>query len=217
MTPQLEEAIREVYDAFKDVAKPTRIDHCTHCHTDEEYQALLTKPLRQLSPDELSRYSSSAMKTAGEEQDFCYFLPRILEISVTHRSWWPAREVIAGAIQEAGYASWSQLRQKAVLRVFATAFTDLLTSECSGDGGSDFGSWLCTLAILGADLAPFLAKIAASDGHLICFYEDNAQPLIKGRITKGFWDEAPRQRELIVAWFRSPEIQLRIKAYYGMS
>jgi hypothetical protein len=80
---QLRKTIDAVYAAFASVPKPLRIDGCACCVDENEVTVLLTKPLREISPSALSSYASSVFLTVGDKQDFRYFLPRILEISVS--------------------------------------------------------------------------------------------------------------------------------------
>ncbi len=100
MTTALQEAITRLYEAFSHESKPSVIDWCSceACAPRDNVSVLISKPLRSLTPDELTHYASSAFLTAGSEADFKYYLPRILEILVIADNWWPSPEVVGRAI-----------------------------------------------------------------------------------------------------------------------
>ena len=64
---------------------------------------------------------------------------------------------------------------------------------------------------------PFLNRIAGNGARLIEFYELNSQALIDGRLSNGFWDEAPQERKQVVDWFRSAETRMAIDVQYGLA
>lgn len=122
MTPSLQHAIEGVYAAFRDVPKPRSIDGCPCCIEKKNIGALLSKPLRDLTPGDLTHYAASAFLTVGETADYLYFLPRILEILILDPAWYPEPEIVARAIHTAGYHSWPDFRRLAVARyVVATS------------------------------------------------------------------------------------------------
>ena len=83
------EALAKVYSAFNGVPKPKHIDWCSHCIPENEVLVLLKTPLRQLTPEQLASYAGSVFLTAGGVADFRYFLPRILDVSLHERYWYP--------------------------------------------------------------------------------------------------------------------------------
>ena len=212
MSPSLQQAIEGVYAAFREVPRPTSVDGCPCCIDRKGISVLLSKPLRDLSPNDLTHYAASAFLTVGAVGDYLYFLPRVLEILATEHDWWPNPEVVTRAIHTAGFHSWPDARQAALTRYFEEVIGDLLGTE---GAGFEIDSWICALGRLHVELAPFLTRIAASRPRLIEFYEVNSQPLIDGRLANGFWDEAPEEQKQVVEWFRSPETQKLIEAQYG--
>jgi hypothetical protein len=213
MTPLLRQAIEYVYKSFRDVPKPASVDSCPCCIDKTKICVLLSKPLRNLTPDDLSDYASDVFLTCGAVEDFLYYLPRILEILATELGWWPDPEVVARAIYTSGYHSWPEHQRQSVANYFDTMMNDLINTE---DSGTEIDSWICALGRLHVDLAPFLRLIAAKGPRLIEYYEINSQPLIDGRLANGFWDDAPSEKNQIMNWFRSPGIQEAIKAEYGL-
>lgn len=214
MTPSLQQAIEDTYDAFREVPRPATVDGCPCCIGRKGINVLLSKPLRDLSPDDLTHYAASAFLTVGAVEDFLYFLPRILDILASKRDWWPDPEVVTRAIQTAGFHSWPDCRRQVLSRFLDEVVLDLLATDGSG---FELDSWICALARLHDDLVPFLARIAANKERLIEWYEVNSQSLVDGRLANGFWDEAPEGTKQVVEWLRSPETQKIIEEHYGLA
>src|SRR5260221_1113938 len=164
-------------------------------------------PLRDLSPDDLTHYASSAFLTVGAVEYFLYFLPRILEILASTPGWWPDPEVVTRAVHTSGFDSWPNSRRKAVLGYFDEVISGLLGTEGSG---FELDSWICALARLHIDLAPLLRRVAEHGQRLVEFYEVNSQPLAEGRLMNRFWDQAPQEQRQVIDWFRSDEIKKAI-------
>jgi len=55
---------------------------CDCCVTDNEIRELLSKPLKELSADEIGHFMRSAITTYGDVTDYKHFLPRILELMI---------------------------------------------------------------------------------------------------------------------------------------
>jgi hypothetical protein len=141
MTPELTRAIENIYSVFENVERPKVIDACPCCLADDEISTLLSKRIREITPNELSGYASSVFLTVGAEEDFRYFLPRILEILSTESSWWPDPEVVGRAL---GTYSWDRftLSEQTVLGAFFGEVFNQLVSAPKIDGG-ELDSWLC--------------------------------------------------------------------------
>jgi len=214
MSPALHEAIEGVYDAFSKVPRPRSVEGCPCCIDKKGISILLTKALRDLSPEDLTHYASSVFLTVGTLDDFLYFLPRILEILAFDHDWWPDPEVVALAINTAGFRSWPDSRRQVLSQYFNEIILDLLRTE---DCGSELDSWICALGRLFDNLMPFLSIIAASGPRLIEFYEVNSQPLLQGRLSNAFWDDEPEAQGQVVNWFLSEEIQRAIQVAYGLA
>ncbi len=209
----LSNAVNGVYDGFKAVRRPSKIDGCRCCIEDKQVHVLLSKPLRDLSPDELTSYASSVFLTVGSEADFRYYLPRILEITVTDSGWWPDPEVVGHKLSLAAWSKWSVAERESITRLFEIHFDELVAAT---DGWS-LDSWLCGLARSGTELKPFLDKLSANPAAALAVYQQNANELMDRRLGNAFWEDAPQAAlQQIVAWFHSPDISLLILRSYGV-
>ncbi|MCF3650038.1 hypothetical protein [Synoicihabitans lomoniglobus] len=212
MTPQLTQSIGALYDAFELVPKPESIAACPCCLSDEEIAILLTKPLRDISEGELCTYASKALLTVGEESDFRYYLPRILEVLVSEPGWWPDPEVVGRALLNAGWTGWSSTEKQAVSGVFETMVVESLVDP----EGSDLDSWLCAVARCGMDLPLFLRRVASSDEAVLALYTQNAGAIMQGKLANEFWEDVPVEAKLMLEWFYSTEVRLLILESYGV-
>src|ERR1700728_4060562 len=132
MNSQLQTAIENVYAAFKDIPKPQFVDGCPCCIDQKGISILLTKPLRELSPDDLTHYAASVFLTVGSVEDFFYFLPRILEMLVLEPNWWPSPEVVARALDNSKFHNWPVRKSEAVSKYFDAVIVELSDKENSG-------------------------------------------------------------------------------------
>ncbi len=82
----LKESINNLYEVFQSytVLGNLRDRSCDCCVTDEEIKELLSKPLKEIQPDEIYHFMSSALTTYGDINDYKHFLPRILELTVDY-------------------------------------------------------------------------------------------------------------------------------------
>ena len=214
MKTPLQAAIESVYHAFSEVVRPHSIIGCPCCLNDKQICVLLSKPLRILSPDDLTDYAASVLLTVGTGEDFLYFLPRILEILTTDSGWWPNPEVVLRRMKDASFHEWPEDRQLSVSKYFKEIISELLSHE--GEGYA-LDSWICALGNLKTDLNPFLQQIAANPPRLIEYYEVNSENLTYERLRNSFWNEAVAEEKSVVEWFKSTEIAGLISQQYGLS
>jgi len=208
-------AIENLYAAFADQPRPSRIDGCPCCIDRKVSSSLHSKPLRQLTPDELSSYASSALLTVGTVADYLYFLPRILEISATERYWWPDPAVTGRVIRDTDLASWPAHRTKALHDFLHALVTHLLSSGIEDLWTVD--DWLCAIARLGIDVRPFLDLIARSEKHILQYYDCNAGTLSsRNRLSNTFWEHPNAGHDQIVAWFATSPVFDVIHRAYGI-
>ena len=206
MTGKLSSSIEDLYRAFSDIEIPRVIEGCPCCIDDKNIADLLSIPLREISPDTLATYASSAFLTVGEIADYLYFLPRIIEISITDRDWWPDFEVTARAIKDSGVQSWPGHRRDAHVSLLEAWMDDLIeTEDVWGIDGL-----MCGVGRMELDVKPFLDRIQRRPAAVIAFWEENAASLQVGELSNEFWERPSRQHDDIVEWFRSETIEKMI-------
>jgi hypothetical protein len=207
MSSNLATAIDELYAAFSSQPKPKRIAACPCCVPADEYCALLETPLRKLTGEQLSAFASSLLLTAGSEDDLRYFFPRMLDIAIHERYWWPDREVVLGKLSLGRWQTWTDREQAAVLSAVEAAFQAALQDP--SDGAWNIDAWLCGLALAGADVHPFLTILGEpqNEGPLFAYYELNSGPLQKGKLGNSFWSGNREAQRPIIEWLKSAPVQ----------
>lgn len=122
--------------------------------------------------------------------------------------------MVARSLHDSDYHSWPESRRLAVSHYFGEVIAEILVTEGSGQ---TLDSWICALGRLHVDLAPFLTQVASSRSRLIEYYEVNSQPLMDGRLSNAFWEDAPLEQKQVIDWFQSAEIQKAIQEEYGIA
>jgi hypothetical protein len=212
MTNELQSAIEFLYVAFDDVPKPEIIEGCPCCIQEKGVDVLLIKPLKEITPDELTNYAASVFLTIGDTPDFLYLLPRILDILATDEGWWPDPEVVAAALKTARFSFWPVRHREAVLRYFDAIFNDMMSRD---DVGWLLDSWMCAWGRLFDDISPYLMRLKQHPTQVVSYYEHNSESLIKERLTNAFWDDSLPAYRQIFDWFNSTKIKDMIKGAYG--
>jgi len=211
MSESLRYGINSLYKAFANVRKPRTIEACPCCLGEEDIATLLQKPLRELTPEELSGYASSVFLTVGAAADFVYFLPRILEIRATASSWSPDPEVVGRAIHAYGWENFSPAQQESL----ASYIGAKLTEQIGMPRYSNLDAWLCFASYFWPQWSSYLKLIKQEPTALISLYEWHNTALQRGKLGNGFWDESPGQ-ELLIEWFSLPSVQNEIFASYEL-
>ncbi|MBH0014548.1 hypothetical protein I6F66_21105, partial [Pseudoalteromonas sp. NZS100_1] len=101
-TIRASEALDAVYRTFE-MPAPSTIEGCPCCIDTRGTDVLLATPLREISGMALWRYVSGAFLTVGDEQDFRYLLPRILDVSVSDPANANNPEIVLGKLSLAGW------------------------------------------------------------------------------------------------------------------
>lgn len=208
---QLASAIENLYTAFGDVEKPTVIEACPCCLTSEEIKTLLTKPLRELAPSEISSYSSDALFTVGSVADYVYFLPRILDISINDEMWWPDIEVSAKKIKSLVQAGLNADKIFALSDFFDKAIEQILITGKY----HRLDEWICGTASANFDVRLALTKIESNSDAVIEYFNSNAKELQRNRLSNAFWVLPDPKHDEIVAWFKSEPISEMLLSSYG--
>ncbi|MCE9522073.1 MAG: hypothetical protein K8S25_06530 [Alphaproteobacteria bacterium] len=208
-TPQLTDAIQEVYAAFR-CPKPRVIEGCPCCTDPKEVSILHRKVLSDLTPKELSNYSSSAFLTMGGERDFRYFLPRILEIAVSEKGWWPSPEVVIGKLKRAHWENWDKSERRPIVQLLEQWFEERLNDDPVDWQSID--ALVCGIAIGGIPIDRYLVRISEHHEALTAVYEINSSTLWKkGRLSNAFWKDNLAASQPVIDFFNSQRIKDALK------
>jgi hypothetical protein len=161
---ELKRAIDALYAAFATPPPPV-IEGCPCCINTRNVDVLLSKPLRELTGDELWRYVSGVFLTIGGTHDFRYLFPRIFEIAIVDPNESNCVEIVLSKLRLADWSSWSATERASVERLLNAWFGSVLTqaeemaSESAFDPSYHLDGLLCGLAYGGVSLAPFLDQL----------------------------------------------------------
>jgi hypothetical protein len=200
---ELVTAIENVYLAFSDVPKPDFIGACPCCIDDATLDRLVTVSLRKVPDEDLAPYASSAFLTAGDVDDYLYFLPRILEVTIANDIWWPGIEVTGRAIRETKPSEWPGPQREAVQSLFEAVFESFVGEEYF----YRIDEWICGAARAGFDVASLLRIVEGSDGAILEFFNSNAGALNDRKLGNAFWESTDAGQETILDWFMSENVR----------
>jgi hypothetical protein len=120
-------AISILYEVFSEnyPLKPNFIDRCCPCCAPSSKERInLLKPLKTISIDDFGRYPGKAIYTWGNEQDFKYFLPRMLELNIyinEYDSCW-----LLGKLEYIDWLSWPDIEKNVFLDFCINYFYNFL-------------------------------------------------------------------------------------------
>lgn len=199
----LEAAIERAYAAFAHVRCPATIDASPVHDAKAILRDLTSAPLRELSPEHLQDFASSALTTIGTEDDYRHFLPRLLELAVRDASAFGAEpQVIAHKLVYGEWTSWAPAERGAITDLFGAAMDAAI--EWPLFHRHDAEDWLCGLARLGIAPDPWLARWrdaalprgGAQLANLVTGVID-----VEGEMFGAYWEEvAPEIRTAIADW-----------------
>jgi hypothetical protein len=223
-------AIDGLYDAFAHHRRPGSFLGCACCWVGEpdepderdDGQVVVVapggdRPLRELTPDELSAIAAEVPLTGGTVELLQHYLPRLLEIAAGEGFGWPDREIVFGrlAYGEQPWTAWPDAEQDAVRRFLQAFWHHRLATDPGEKVGYDdpAGDALCAIGLVDAEIDGYLATWLRFDepaaGVLLeRFLVTNALALRRGRLADAHWatdvPPAPANRDRVVAWVRSP-------------
>ena len=205
---ELNSAIERLYEVFGKYSALVHPSYCTHCVTEAEDLALRTKPLRELSANELRRYSFKAISTWGTVEQFKYLLPRLFQLVIEDKFAY-SPEILFKKPRLGEFASWPDPERNALNAYCNVLWRYALTKYPLLDHVRSFGSiddCLCSVAQLVDDLDPTLriwdTGTKTNTLHLADFAAENSSPLLENRrLSNTFWDERPQQMKQVVDWF----------------
>lgn len=152
---------------------------------------VLSLPCRELSDDDIGAYAGSAILTVGGPDDYRYFLPRVLELSVSNGNWIGGdAPIIAERLHRADWTTWSPEQQAAVRAFFNEAYDWSIDAPFDGVAPADL--WLCGNVIIGGDAADLLGRWRRSQHPAAAYRLANLRwsltDSLKGEERLPYWD-----------------------------
>lgn len=115
ISADLSAAVERLYDVFAKYKQPA-VSHSSPFSgiTEQHKMRLYSRPLRQLTQDDLWTYARHAMTTWGDIAEYKHYLPRLYELLVQHPGWTDA-ELLIGQLDTAEWSQWPDAERDAVI------------------------------------------------------------------------------------------------------
>ena len=183
-------ALEAVYREFAAPVPPV-IEGCPCCIGKRGVDVLLTTPLCELSGQALWQYVSGVFLTVGDERDFRYLLPRILEVSVDDPGNANDPEIVLGKLRLAQWQLWKP-NERRVIEEFVDAWFELALARDSAEAdhgwvGTETESVLCGMARAGLPLSRWLVRLHDPVAAAVLLDLRDRYP----RQLSAFWEDEP--------------------------
>jgi hypothetical protein len=178
---ELRQAVEALYATFASYPLRDEIVGCPCCISADDQARIRSKPLRELTSEDLSVFASHVPHLWGEAEDLKHFLPRILELLPAWMHMWPDPEVVGASLRLSDFQTWPEAERKAVEAFLLAWWRSFLASESAWD----INTVICAVGQVIDDLSPFLAIWNPPRG----FNVENA-----------FWDERHDQMGQVLRW-----------------
>lgn len=212
-----EQVIDSLYDVFRPYQLGSDFDGCDHCVDPVATKRLARIDLRNLSMEDLSRYSQKAITTWGDDRHFRYFLPRLFELVLEdprHESL--HIEVLFGKLAYANWYQWHQREREAIGSYFELLWKSVLSQPALFQDDDIADSVLCAFGAARADLDAFLSYWTttnenAARTHFNEFVVLNASYLRdKDRLWNTFWENDSKESTTVKEWLSSDSLRTLI-------
>lgn len=213
ISQSIETAIDSLYNEFL-CAPPKKVEGCPCCIERIDSCSLLAVPLRGVDKEALSTYASKALLTVGSNEDFLYFLPRILQISASSSHWWPDPEVIASRINYFGLDRLNHRQREVIDRYYKAIINEL--AVCGEVDAYAIDQWLCSYGyVSGRSLFSELLKTIEERVFVALVYA-NYPELKSCSLRNAFWEENP-QKDTYLVKLTSAQIKRALLNDCGMT
>ena len=206
----LSSPFESLYLAFSSIKKPRIINGCPCCIQEKKFDVLLSKPLRELTSDDLNSYCWSAFFTVGSKGDYTYLLPRILEITLIEESF-ADFESTGKAISNLDKSKWTKDQKDSFISVFFYSLEKILNEESYWK----LDGFICGCVKAGLEISPLLKILEDCEDAVLEYYGDNAGSL-PDKLSNLFWEKEDNFSD-ILKWFRSDKVSKLIEVNYGIT
>ena len=212
MHPKLQKSIRELYTAYSVFDKPSQIDSCECCHTEEEKKILVSNSLESLTCNQLNDFVISSFNTIGDAEDFLYFLPRILELAFTDYQEFDCDVGLLGhKLYQSRFWERGETLKSSVDSALLAHFEHQVLQDT--DWNYQMSDWVCCVGNATPEIQPFLSLLLGSP-YFKEFYEQEHRYAVKGKLSDSFWEKNHGNRARIVSWLLGPESEARYWSFH---
>lgn len=216
MTEKLKHNIENLYKVFAKYRATDMTGSPLHEDLPKWNKELLSKPLRELDEDDLSRFTGKAMTTWGSANDYKHFLPRIFELTAELRT--PYEIWIAfDKLTLAEWQKWTEEEQN-VVQEFMLALWVSILNDNSEKAEWEFKDYFSAIAHFYPHFTELLniwneSNTKAGIKHLAEFVINEQRTLFERKKISGFYDQKENTEEFI-NWILSDKMLDKIQQKY---
>jgi hypothetical protein len=145
MTDRLKISIKNLYDIFsKYHGNPNMTGSPLYGDLDEWNKSLFSKPLPNLTSEDLTRFAGKAISTWGDTKDLKHFLPRLFELTALLETPYDVG-ILYQKLQDGGFQTWDTEEQNAI-NEFSLAMWDNLLYDNSEKAEWEFDDYFVSLS-----------------------------------------------------------------------
>lgn len=209
MTERVTNSIERLYETFEKYRSNSNMNGSPVYGDLAEWNTeLFAKPLRELTEDDLSRFTGKAISTWGEAIDYKHFLPRIFELTAELRTpyeIWIAFDKLALA----DWKNWPENEQK-VIHEFMIALWENILNDDSEKARWEFQDYFSALAQFYPNFSELLDIWAKSESkaaikHLSTFLIEEQTSIFDKKKLSNFQDK-PEIVDKFIAWAFSDQL-----------
>ena len=144
----LQEQIEKLYQVFQIYPLNPAIHKCDcGCIPEDEGSKIYSKPLRKLTEDDLNFYSTKAMTTWGDLEDYKHFLPRILELfAVDKNNDGLDLDEIINKLKYGNWETWPIDERQAIIQIIRSTWLNYVNQKKSEICKFDFEAFSFVLS-----------------------------------------------------------------------
>jgi hypothetical protein len=186
--------VENLYRVFSRYRHPPAPAGCPCCTSPAQGKALLAARLREISTEAVRRYARKAQTTWGTVADYKYFLPRILELSMTDDP--PCEvEITLSKLGYGDFQSWPHEEKEAV----EDFVVSLWAHYVKGNAIDEADSVLCGAAQF-MNVIPLLEQAVCIRAEFKDIYRTACARADKRRLTNSFWDRDSQMYKDVLNW-----------------
>jgi hypothetical protein len=213
---RLNAALDGLYIAFSCYKMNDPLSYCNCCLSVDDVRKLRSTPLRELTHDDLWTVASNIVLTMGDDRDFRYFLPRMIEGLTENATYFP--EFVFDRVSRTDFPAWPLAEQEALIAYLWAQFGANITIEPGSYGIWSLETLLCCIGVAGFDPDPFLSAWASSnDGtalkNLVSFVAGEVSAAHPPQLKNAFWTVGPAHSR-VIRWLRLPATIALIESAY---
>jgi hypothetical protein len=218
MTDRLKISIEKLYDIFAKYQGLSKLEGSPLYDDLETWnKQLRSKKLRELTDDDLSLFAGKVILTWGDENDYRFYLPRILELTAELKTPYDIWTLYS-RLEDANWKTWNDDEQTAISDFTIELWNNLLTDN-SEKAEWEFKDYFHSIAYFYPDFSEILKVWETNDSfasikHLINYIFEERQHLFDNNYIDSI-EKNTKNIEQFKTWLTSDNILNKIeKAFY---